>query len=259
MIALMYHDIVPADAPDASGFPGADAALYKVTPQQFDDQLAAIHRALIPAGISRHDLALTFDDGGASAVEAAARLEQYGCRGYFFVTADYVGAPGFLTAVALRELCARGHVVGSHSCSHPLRMAHCPPARIRAEWIVSRERLEQLLGHDVRMASVPGGDYSVRVAEAAADAGYTRLFTSEPTVVERRVAGLTVNGRYTIQRWMTARAVAGLASGAWLPRSRQVVTWTAKKIGKQLAGGGYLRARELVLGADDRVRWGDPG
>ena len=40
--ALMYHDVVPADRADSSGFPGRDAALYKVTPEQFDEHLKMI-------------------------------------------------------------------------------------------------------------------------------------------------------------------------------------------------------------------------
>ena len=40
--ALMYHDVVPAGAEDTSGFPGRDAALYKVTPELFDTHLEAI-------------------------------------------------------------------------------------------------------------------------------------------------------------------------------------------------------------------------
>lgn len=256
MIALMYHDIVPADAPDASGFPGRDAALYKVTSRQFEDHLAAVDRTR-GAAAGRQDVVFTFDDGGASAMHAATELERYGRRGHFFMTTDYIGAPGFLTAEDLRDLQRRGHVVGSHSCSHPLRMAHGSPGHVRDEWTVSRRRLSEILGEDVHAASVPGGDYDDRVAEAAAEAGYTLLFTSEPTATERRIDSITVNGRYTIQRWTTADAVAGLATGGWLPCSRQLVVWTAKKIGKRVAGAGYLRARQFLLGTRDRVRWGD--
>jgi peptidoglycan/xylan/chitin deacetylase (PgdA/CDA1 family) len=256
MIALMYHDIVEAEAPDESGFPGPDAAVYKVTPRQFEEHLAVINRALA-AATPHHEVAFTFDDGGASAEVAAEELERHGRRGHFFVTADYIGAPGFLTAAALRDLHRRGHVVGSHSCSHPLRMAHCSPRQIRAEWGVSRERLSDIVGDPVWVASVPGGDFDDGVAEAAADAGYTLLFTSEPTATERRLGTITVNGRYTVQRWTRAAAVAGLAAGAWLPCSRQMVVWTAKKIGKRVGGRGYLRARQFVLGKSDRVRWGD--
>ena len=59
----MYHDVVPAGLEDSSGFPGRDAALYKVTP----DRLGAHLDAIAGAGTS---VAITFDDGGVS-VDAA--------------------------------------------------------------------------------------------------------------------------------------------------------------------------------------------
>ena len=45
MTALMYHDVVAAGAEDSSGFPGRDAALYKVTPEMFAAHLDAITEA----------------------------------------------------------------------------------------------------------------------------------------------------------------------------------------------------------------------
>jgi len=47
-IALMYHDIVDGDAYDASGFAGADAALYKLGRGEFEAHLAAIAEAGAP-------------------------------------------------------------------------------------------------------------------------------------------------------------------------------------------------------------------
>jgi hypothetical protein len=137
-------------------------------------------------------------------------------------------------------------------------MAHCSPRRIRDEWIVSRQRLEDVLGDAVRVGSVPGGDFDDGVAEAAAEAGYAQLFNSEPGAADRRLGSIVVSGRYTIQRWTSATAVAGLATGAWLPHSRQVVAWATKKLGKRIAGAGYLRMRERMLGASGSVRWGEP-
>ena len=46
MNALMYHDVVPEGAEDTSGFPGRDAALYKVTPRQFEAHLDAIQKSV---------------------------------------------------------------------------------------------------------------------------------------------------------------------------------------------------------------------
>ena len=124
--ALMYHDIVPAGAEDSSGFPGRDAALYKVTPDVFEAHLAAMirrpgqhdrpgrrasHSDLpgLPDLSDRPDLpAITFDDGGLSAVLAADILERHGGVGQFFVTVDYIGTPGFMTARDIRALRTRG-------------------------------------------------------------------------------------------------------------------------------------------------------
>ena len=71
---------------------------------------------------------ITFDDGGVSALQTTADLlEKYGWRGVFFVTTDRIGTPTFLNADHVRELHRRGHVIGSHSCSHPERMSCCGP------------------------------------------------------------------------------------------------------------------------------------
>ena len=108
-------------------------------------------------------------------------------------------------------------------------MGHCSWPQLVNEWTRSREILEDIIGGDVREASVPGGDFAPQVAEAAARSGFTRLFTSEPTRGERQAFGLSLVGRYTIQQWTTADDVAGLLSGAWLPCMRQVVRGTRRK------------------------------
>jgi peptidoglycan/xylan/chitin deacetylase (PgdA/CDA1 family) len=262
----MYHDIVPAGAEDSSGFPGIDAALYKVTPDLFEAHLVAITRRL---GSSKRTIGLaaglpdpggpvlTFDDGGASAMMAADQLQRHGLRGYFFITVNYIGSSGFVTQHDLRVLRSRGHTVGSHSCSHPLRMGHCSWKQLIEEWTRSRGVLADALGEDVAAASVPGGDFAPIVADAAAAAGFRYLFTSEPTVRSRSSNGLTIQGRFTIQRRTPAETAAALAAGAWLPWARQAVEWNVKKLGKRLGGERYLQLRKLLLGHGDEVRWGD--
>ena len=255
--ALMYHDVVPAGAEDTSGFPGRDAALYKVTPELFKDHLAAIRRSVPAFPAPPAPPAFTFDDGGVSAMTAADALERQGFTGHFFITANYVGARGFVTAQDLRELRARGHVVGSHSCSHPLRMGHCSWPQLVEEWTRSRSILSEIISEDITVASVPGGDFAAPVAEAAARAGITQLFTSEPTLEAREAFGLTLRGRFAVQRWTTAETAAALAAGAWLPCARQALVWNAKKIGKRIGGERYLQLRKLLIGHHHDVKWGD--
>jgi peptidoglycan/xylan/chitin deacetylase (PgdA/CDA1 family) len=250
MPALMYHDVVPAGSEDSSGFPGRDAALYKVTPERFGAHLDAI-ASTVPA------VAITIDDGGGSALLAADALEHRRLRGLFFITSRCIGTRGFVDRAGIRELHQRGHIVGSHSCSHPLRMGHLPTGRILHEWTESRLAIGDLLGANVWAASVPGGDFAPQVALAAAEAGFTLLFTSEPTRFIWRAGPLTLCGRFTIRRWMSAGTAAALAAGAWLPCARQAALWNAKKIGKRLGGERYLQFRKLLLRHDDQVHWGD--
>jgi peptidoglycan/xylan/chitin deacetylase (PgdA/CDA1 family) len=250
-IALMYHDVVPAGRQDASGFPGGDAARYKLTIARFDAHLRAIRAAVAAPPC------LTFDDGGASARTVAERLEAFGWRGHFFVTAAYVDHPGFLTRAELCDLFARGHIIGSHSYSHPLRMGRWPQPRVAEEWQRSVDVLAGMLGAPITTASVPGGHYARRVAEAAAKAGIRTLFTSRPTARAVHVGPVLVLGRFVVQRSTPPETAARAAAGALMPRLRQRALWDIKKAGKAIAGGAYLAIRGRLLRRSDRVRWGD--
>lgn len=258
MSALMYHDIVEAGASDSSGFAGRDAALYKVAPGLFDTHLDEILRSMARSA-PPHGFEPTFDDGGVAAMTAADGLEKRGLRGYFFITVNYIGTRGFVSKKQLVELRRRGHQIGSHSCSHPLRMGHCEWPQLIHEWARSRAVLSDLLSEDVRTGSIPGGDFSPSVARAAADAGYIKLFTSEPSTVPVTVHGLTLVGRFAVRRWTSARTAAALASERILPCAQQAVLWNARKLAKRVGGREYLGLRRILLGLGDDSRWGDDG
>ena len=253
-IVLQYHDVVESDDFGTSGFIGADADTYKMSRSTFEEHVSAISATVAPAlpelaGGRLPSVLFTFDDGGVSAVTVTADvLERRGWRGIFLVTTDWIGRPGFLTEAQLRELDVRGHVVGAHSCSHPLRFARCAPAVMRAEWEGSVGRLADVLGHPVTVASVPGGYYSRQAAVAADQAGIGILFTSEPVAHVARVGGCRVVGRYTLRRWSPAATAARIAAGALAPRTSQWLVWNGKKMVKAIAGTGYLRVRQAILG-----------
>ena len=256
IISLLYHDVVPPGQFASSGFPGGDADMYKFGRPEFEHHLEAIEKAPHRGEVLLLDRAareigpnavlFTFDDGGASALSTAALLESHGWRGHFFVTTDYIGKLAFLTVDQIRELRARGHVVGSHSCSHPPRISHCSQQQLEREWRESARTLSEILGTKIRVASVPGGYYLKRVAEAAAAAGIEVLFNSEPTSHVERVNGCLVLGRYSIRQGVSAEAAARIASGDWPPRLRQYVFWNSKKIAKHLGGSYYIALRKLV-------------
>lgn len=238
VLALGYHDVT--EDWRLSGTPlSLSAAVYTLDRSRFTQHLVQI---------DKKPVLLTFDDGRESNYTIVApELEQSGRRGYFFITTDWIGTPGFLSAGQIQELAGRGHVIGSHSCSHPERMSKLDHSQLLNQWSRSRAVLEDILGASVTTASVPGGYYSTRVARTAAEAGYTVLFTSEPRSRVHRVAQCRVIGRYSIKRHSPAALAGAIASGKLLPRFRQALEWNAKKPVKFLAGDLYLTARQMLL------------
>src|SRR5437879_9095462 len=130
----------------------------------------------------------TCNDGRVSAPTAIAWIQdRYGWRAHFLITTDYIGKPAFLNEDQIRALRKSGHVIGTHSGSHPRRMSALGWEELLEEWSRSTKTLSDVLGEPVTVASVPGGCYSRRVAAAAAASGIKALFTSEPRSEERRV------------------------------------------------------------------------
>jgi peptidoglycan/xylan/chitin deacetylase (PgdA/CDA1 family) len=251
----MYHDVT-GDGLAGSGFSRNGAGIYRLDEREFRRHLAAIRSAIGARQAARADrphgeqppLYLTFDDGGESAWTVVADLlEQYGWAGHFFVTTGHIGAAGFLNTDQIRDLDARGHVIGSHSVTHPVRMSSLSRAEMLREWRDSVDRLSDVLYHPVRVASVPGGYYSRAVAEAAAACGIRVLFTSEPTMRTCRIDGCRVIGRYVVRRGTSAGVAAGFASGRRSPRWKQAAFWKLKKAAKMAGGAAYLSVRNLVL------------
>jgi peptidoglycan/xylan/chitin deacetylase (PgdA/CDA1 family) len=255
--SLLYHDVVRPGHPDASGFPGGAADRYKLDWPEFERHLDAIAGAVgrppvrvgeLPSSNGGVPWLLTFDDGGASAREVGERLAERGWPAHFFVTVDYLDSPSFVTADDVRALASLGHVIGSHSCSHPDRMASATPAALLDEWSRSTERLSELVDAPVRVASVPAGSYAPHVARAAGAAGISALFTSEPEAQHGRVDGCLVVGRYTMRRSTPPRTAARIAAGARAPRAAQLAAWRAKKVVRRVSGPAYEHTRRRFLG-----------
>lgn len=253
--SLMYHDVVDAGDWDASGFPGPSAASYKFERDEYERQLLALSRSGLrfPRVDEVDDrdpgaCLLTFDDGGCSAVDAARGLDRHGMVGHFLVTAGRVGTPGFLTAADVRALADAGHVIGSHSHTHPADISRLHERDVAREWSSSLSHLGQITGRDVQVASIPGGFYSVAVARLAAGAGVRHLFTSEPTVSVHRVDGCRILGRYALQRGATPERVVALACGSGDARARQWLAWNLKKPAKRFVGPAYRWVRRRAFG-----------
>jgi len=235
-----------------------DQFMYQSFRQQLDGlrnryEMATLESALAFLQgnyISTRDLCLlTFDDGGASAAAVATVLAEHGMVGHFFITTARIGTPGFVTHADLLALRAAGHIVGTHSHTHPTEMSRLSPTVLASEWRLSTERLSRVLGEPVTVGSVPGGFYSTDVARAAAAAGIRYLFTSEPSARTWQVDGCTVLGRYTLWRDSPASQAVALATGRQGARQLQWLAWNAKKPLKRWARPVYRMVRGSLLRA----------
>ncbi len=254
-ITLLYHDVVDQARAGTSGFSSAHADIYKLSPTQFEHHLDAIAGSgnlpqttvldLLKVPAQQHvPVFLSFDDGGASAYQTADMLDRRGWKGHFFIPTNFIGAPAFLDAQAIKDLHARGHVIGSHSCSHPERISHLDDAELGREWIESVQALESILGSKVETASVPGGFYSLRVARFAAAAGIRALFNSEPTVRFLRFEDSLICGRFGLQRDSPPQLARLFAMRDSRTLLRSAAFWNTKKLLKAAGGEHWLTFRK---------------
>lgn len=255
---LLYHDIVPEKEFSFSGFNSPAANLYKFTDRDFMHHLSSLHKAAARSPVLVWDylvnerqegksFMLTFDDGGVCAYSHLMRLlAEVDWKSHFFITTNYIGTPSFLDKQQIIELDAMGHIIGSHSASHPTVMSSLTYPALLDEWKKSRATLEDILGKDVRCASIPGGYYSKNVALAASEAGIRALFTSEPVRRSFKVGECAVIGRYTIFRRMSPAKAASIASDSYSACFGQWFYWNIKKAAKMAGGRYYLLFRDMI-------------
>jgi len=251
LVTLLFHDIY-LHSPGESGFAGRGADRYKLQEKAFLAQLTAIRAARtdrpvlvtdspLHAGAST-PFAFSVDDGGLSYYSVLAPfLATYGWRGHCLITTSQLGRTGFLHPHHVRELHAAGHLIGTHSVTHPARFDTCDWDHLVAEWAQSKAVLEDLIGAPVTVGSIPGGYYSRRVALAARTAGLEFLFSSEPKAEPIDVDNCQVYGRFTVRRDSPPDLAGSLVGTHNFARAQQWLTWNAKKALKKTLGSGYVQ------------------
>lgn len=128
-----------------------------------------------PAGKS---VAITFDDGcETDLITAAPVLRECGFHATFYVTAGFVGKPGYMSRPQVLELSSLGFEIGCHSMTHAY-MNDLNPSDLRREIWEAGKELENMIGRKVEHFSCPGGRYNPRALDSARKAGYRSLATS---------------------------------------------------------------------------------
>lgn len=203
---LCYHSIAP-EGP----------TYLTVAAELFERQLAYLRRrgfrsanlrslAEVVAGETSDPRAfLTFDDGFRDNFETALPLlRDYGFGAFVFVLPPLVDVGGVfewpevaddsrrypttmrsVTWTMVEEMREGGFEIGSHTLSHA-RLPQLGETELREELWDSRARIRQRLGSCDTLA-YPFGEWTERVARAAADCGYRYAF-SLPTKTGQRTA-----------------------------------------------------------------------
>jgi peptidoglycan/xylan/chitin deacetylase (PgdA/CDA1 family) len=195
---LAYHEIMPES--DYS---------YCVPAGKFKEQL----QMLTGGDQLGHVAHITFDDGERSQMEIAGPLlHEQGIRATYFVTPGLIGtAHKFLSWEQLAQLKRAGHSVQSHGWSHKFLTA-CDDCELEHELKTSKQSLEDQLGAPVEEISIPGGRWSARVLRACADAGYRRVYVSEPWIAAE-MSGVQVIGRFMVRNTTSTKQLEKIVRG----------------------------------------------
>lgn len=238
-IALMFHDVL-SDSCTKSGFQKPGARQYLLNSDKF--------KSIIESALqTTSNVLFTFDDGGVSFIQVIAPiLEHFNQKGIFFITTSRIGTPGFLSEKQIVDLSNRGHIIASHSHTHPLDISKLSYDVIVDEWTKSKNRLERITGIPITYASVPGGAVSKKVIKAMIQSGYSEIYTSKPTDRSYSVADVNVIGRYSITNSSTPLYVEKLLSDKKL-RKLLIVKYNVLRICKKCLGSHYNILKQYIL------------
>ncbi len=253
-VFLMYHELELPGRPTCRSEPGY--LRYVIPAEGFQDQLdhlraqgfqgLSVGAALAGRPTGQRAVAITFDDGcETDLLLAAPLLQERGFGATFYVVAGFVGRPGFLNGIQVRQMADLGFDIGCHSMTHPY-LTDLDDRQLRVEIVEAKDRLEQLTGRAVGHFSCPGGRWDERVARLAREAGYVSVATSR-VGANTPVADRFCLARVAVQQGTSLADFDGACRGRhfWRRRLKAGMLATAKR----LAGNTlYEKFRTVVLG-----------
>ncbi len=152
------------------------------------------------------DLTITFDDGNRSDLEIALpELTKRNLKATFFVVADRIGKPGYLSAEDIVALRDADMGIGSHG------MYHRPWRRLTSDDFdveigEAKKKIEGVLGRSVSEAACPFGSYGRRSLSRLKEEGFSVVYTSDMGAAQESEwlqARTTIASDHTDSLWDT--------------------------------------------------------
>jgi peptidoglycan/xylan/chitin deacetylase (PgdA/CDA1 family) len=201
---LAYHEITRTET----------EYLYASSVDKFRRHIQLVRRLNSASSNLDERIEITFDDGHCSQFEKSLPvLESESVKAIFFVTAGWMGArSGYMSWAQLQELSNLGHEVQAHGWSHML-LTNCTDAELSEELKRSKGELESHLGKNVEALSAPGGRWDTRVLDACAEAGFKRIYISNPWIRQQSRDAMDIFGRWMVTRTMDETSVERMLEG----------------------------------------------
>jgi peptidoglycan/xylan/chitin deacetylase (PgdA/CDA1 family) len=187
---LIYHHVT-CDRP--SGVPNTQ---IWICPARFESQLSHL-RSLGWRTITTDQLAdaiknrtcpgprrfvVTVDDSSAFGyTNAAPILERLGMRATYFVVVGLAGKMQALSFAQMRDLVARGHVIGNHTMAH-VDLVGRSQSSLYHQVEYAQRVLDDQLGFRPRVFAYPNGTHDRNARRRARNSGFELAFTAGPGV-----------------------------------------------------------------------------
>ena len=252
IVFLMYHELELAGRKLCQSEPGY--VRYILPLETFRSQMAWLKqsgwRGLNVSEALRYSgepgVCITFDDGCETDLIAAAPvLREFGCNAMFYLTAGFLGTPGYLNADQVRELDAQRFEIGCHSMTHPY-LSDLMETELKREIVDAKLQIEAILGHAIQHFSCPGGRYNQHALRMARQAGFATVANSQFYANSSRTNPYEL-GRVAMLRDLTLEEFAGTCRGRGLWKKR--LQYEARRGAQRVFGNrAYDRLRAVLLG-----------
>jgi hypothetical protein len=252
IVFLMYHELELAGRKLCQSEPGY--VRYILPIETFRRQMQclrqssfrglnvseAIHYSSEPA------VCITFDDGCETDLIAAVPvLREFGFHATFYVTAGFLGTPGYLSPEQLRHLDCEGFEIGCHSMTHAYLSDLAEP-ELKREVVDAKAQLEQILGHGIEHLSCPGGRYNQPTLAMARAAGFKTVANSDFHANSSATSKLEL-GRIAMLRNLSTAEFDAICHGRGLWKKR-LQHRTRHGIQRVLGNRAYDQLRAALLG-----------
>jgi peptidoglycan/xylan/chitin deacetylase (PgdA/CDA1 family) len=251
-VFLMYHELELEGRSLVQSEPGYVRYILRL--EEFRSQMEWLKKAgfrgLNVAEALRYSdepgVCITFDDGCETDLLAAAPiLKEFGFHATFYLTAGFLGTPGYLSENQVRELDGLGFDIGCHSMTHPY-LSDLDGQELGREIVEAKLKIEEIVNHPIFHFSCPGGRYDGRTLETARRAGFRTVANSEFHSNSRETSHYKL-GRVAILRDMPIHQFDAICHGRSLWKKR----WQSRaRLGVQTVLGNrvYDKLRATVLG-----------